>query len=216
MPYEQILFDVDGTLIDSREGIIASVQYAMGKAGRDTLDPKTIQKTIGMPLIPMIQALVPDLDEENSKQMAVWYREYFSDRGVMQHQVYDGVAELLAKLHEAKKTLTVVTSKPLPFTERVLEKLDFRKYFCMVYAPEVTLKTRKKGEFIADFLKESGVDLTACVMIGDRAEDINAAGENGMSAIGVTYGFGSQQELENAGAIKVADNAVQLGEMLLS
>jgi len=215
MQFQQILFDVDGTLIDSREGIVAAMQFALDKANIDSIGAETIQRCIGMPLVPMIQALVPDLDEKSAGQMAIWYREYFADRGVLQHRVYDGMAQLLAQLAAAKLTLTVVTSKPLPFAQRVLEKLDFQQYFSTIYAPDLGLKPRKKGEFIGDFLRDSKANVATCVMIGDRAEDINAANENAMASIGVTYGFGSRSELEQAGASRIADSAAQLGEFLL-
>lgn len=204
--YNTILFDLDGTLTDSSPGIINSVIYALNKYGIDATDNPKLKKFLGPPLVDSFKDYF-DFSDEKAAEAVTFYREYFSTKGLLENNVYSGITELLDELKSLGKKLIVATSKPEPFTYRILEHFDLMKYFDFVAGSNLDNTRSKKAEVISYALSSCNItDLSDVVMIGDREHDIIGANQIGIDSIGVLYGYGSLQELEAAGATHIAEN----------
>ena len=198
--YETILFDLDGTLTDPGEGITNSVAYALRKYGIEVADRKELYKFIGPPLKDSFMKYYGFSEEEAIKAIE-YYREYFRDTGIFENKVYGGVEDMLIALKKADKKIVLATSKPEEFALRILEHFDLKKYFDVVAGASMDSSRSKKGDVIAYALSMCDIpDKKVAVMVGDREHDIIGARENGLDAIGVLYGYGSEEELKECGA----------------
>jgi acetolactate synthase-1/2/3 large subunit len=202
-----ILFDLDGTLIDSSAGIINSMLHALR-----SVDRNKIKSAIGLPLLPMIKKLLPNITEEEANVIAKRYRSHYSKIGLYNSVLYDGVFELL-DMFSKEYNLYIVTSKPVQFAESIAKKLNIHKYFKSIKGPDLSFIPKNKTELISELLKKEGLTPESCIMIGDRAEDILAAETNNIKTIGVSYGYGSAKELDKA--ILIANSTYDLMEILL-
>ncbi len=214
MPYRVILFDLDGTLTDPTEGITKSVQYALSKfdIGAELDQLRTF---IGPPLHHSFMNAY-GFDEPTAKQAVDFYREYFSDRGIYQNQVFEGVPALLENLRDGGRQLCVVTSKPGLYAERILEHFELASSFGAVVAPGLDLADAEKSVLIKRALNQyTEREPADFVMVGDREHDIIDASANGIDAISVTYGAGSHEELTSAAATHVVDSLPELQALLL-
>ncbi len=213
-----ILFDLDGTLTDPREGITKCVQYALERFGIQVSDLNDLVCFIGPPLYESF----PDyygLSEEETMQAVTYYRERFDDVGLFENIVYPGIASLLEALVKAGYILAVATSKPERASIRILEHFDLLKYFTTVVGSELDGSRSKKADVIKEVFKRLDINeelKKRCVMVGDRKHDIIGAQENGICSIGVEYGYAEPGELRNAGASLVVDSVRRLGEIFLS
>ena len=212
--YSTILFDLDGTLTDSSKGIINSIIYALKKYDINDYDMLLLKKFLGPPLHESFEKYF-GFDKEKSLQAVKFYREYFSTKGLLENEVYCGVNDLLQNLKENGKTLIVATSKPQPFTDRIMEHFDLVKYFNFIAGSNMDTTRSKKAEVIEYALSECNInDKSKVVMIGDRAEDIIGAQTVGIDSIGVEYGYGSFDELKNAGATYIVETVEELNKLL--
>ena len=212
--YNTILFDLDGTLTDSEPGIINSIEYALKKYGIEMENKADLRKFLGPPLKASFKQFC-GFSEEKAEQAVEFYREYFRERGIFENNVYQGVVELLEALKAQNKRLVVATSKPEPFTYRILEHFDLLKYFDFVAGSNMDNTRCKKDEVIAYALNSCGItDLQSVVMIGDREHDIIGANKVGIASIGVLYGYGDLQELETAGATYIAKDTNEIYEIV--
>ena len=212
--YNTVLFDLDGTLTDSGEGIINSVVYALDKWGIKVEDREGLKCFIGPPLVDSFEKYY-GFSREKSLKTVEYYREYFSVQGLFENRVYKGVEELLNGLNEAGKTLILATSKPEEYTIRILEHFGLDKYFDFVAGATMDEKRSKKSEVIAWVIKNMEIaDLSCAVMVGDRDQDILGAKENGIDSIGVLYGYGDYGELKGAGATHIADNTQEVFKII--
>ena len=203
--YKYYLFDLDGTITASEEGIINSVVHALERMGVEHYDRSELRKFIGPPLDDSFKRYF-ELNDEESERAVRFYREYFTERGMYENEVYEGVPELLKRLKKNNKKLVVATSKPEVFTVRILKYFGLFEYFDTVAGATLDGSRTKKEDVIRYALEKSGVnDPALVVMIGDREHDIIGAKKNGLDSIGVTYGYGSREELEAAGATYIAD-----------
>ena len=193
-----IFFDLDGTLTDSAPGIIHSVQYALNKYGIKA-DENELRVFIGPPLVHSFQERF-GFDHDKALEAVVYYREYFTAGGMFENSVYPGVKELLQKLKADGRTLAVATSKPELFSRQILEHFALTPYFDFIGGAAMDESRTKKVEVLEYALQELQVDPAEAVMIGDRKDDIEAACSLGTKSIGVLYGYGSREELANAGA----------------
>lgn len=215
MKNQYILFDLDGTLTDPKEGITKSVQYALAKMGIAVDDPDTLCPFIGPPLAESFQKFY-QMNEEESLLAVKNYREYFSVRGIFENEVYEGIPEMLKALQEAGRTLIVATSKPTDYAERILEHFQLDDYFDFVAGATMDGSRVRKQDVIQYALEELElIDLSELVMVGDRMHDILGAKEFDIPTIGVLYGYGSREELEKAGAEELAKSVKDLQELLL-
>lgn len=212
--YSTILFDLDGTLSDSSQGIINSIIYALEKYDVNDYDMPLLRKFLGSPLHESFEKIM-GFDKEKSLQAVKLYREYFSSKGLFENEIYGGVSDLLQNLKENGKTLIVATSKPQPFTDRIMEHFNLAKYFDFIAGSNMDTTRSKKAEVIEYALSECNIkDKSKVVMIGDRAEDMIGAQTVGVDSIGVEYGYGTFDELKNADATYIVKTVDELKDLL--
>ncbi|MBQ2729708.1 MAG: HAD family hydrolase [Clostridia bacterium] len=213
--FDYILFDLDGTLTDPGEGITNSVAYALNAYGIEVGDKSALNTFIGPPLHESFQKYY-NFSILQSFDAVTKYREYYHDRGIFENKVYDGVPEMLKALKDAKKTVIMATSKPTVFAERIAVHYGFRQYFDVIVGSELDGRRVDKAEVIEEALKQANVtDKVKCVMIGDRLHDIVGGKKNGLSTVGVLYGYGSYDELFEAGADTIVETVENLCSYLL-
>lgn len=214
--YKYILFDLDGTLTDPKEGITNCVQYALDKYGFYNQPMDLLLKFIGPPLTESFMVYY-GMDLEQAKDAVEKYRERFKDIGIYENKLYDGVDEMLCRLKECGKVLAVASSKPEVFVERILEYFNIRQYFDIVKGSFLDGTRVNKAEVIEAVFAElpENLDKTELVMVGDRLHDVNGAKTVGVDCIGVSFGYGGRKELEEAGADAVADTVEQLLNLIL-
>ncbi len=210
MKKEYLLFDLDGTLTDSKEGITKSVQYALREFGIEEEDLDRLCCFIGPPLKDSFIKYYGFSDEEAKKAVNI-YREYFSVRGLYENRVYEGAEKVLQSLLDSGKKLYVASSKPEYFVHKILKHFHMDSYFLFMGGSDMGGAREKKADVIRYVLEECGIhDREHVVMIGDREHDILGAKEVGIDSVGVLYGFGSRQELEEAGAGAIAETIFDL------
>lgn len=194
MHQQTILFDLDGTLTDPREGITRSIQYALAKLDIDEPDLARLEHFIGPPLLQAFMQFY-GFDEAKAWQAVNFYRERFKVTGLYENRVFEGVSELLEGLQAQGRTLYIATSKPWEFAREIARHFDFARYFKVIYGSELDGTHTNKVELIAHLLAEENLDPAQTLMIGDRKHDLIGARSNGLEAVAVGYGFGSREEL---------------------
>ena len=210
-----VFFDLDGTITDSREGIINGFVHALEHFGIKVEDRKYLERFIGPSLAESFRNEY-GFNEEQVIQAIAKYREYYSVIGLKESILYDGIKELIIELTKNNKTVILATAKPQVFSEKILENYGIKQYFKFVSGATLDGSRGKKGDIIRYAIENIGpVNIDECIMIGDRYHDIQGAKENNMKSIGVTYGFGSEEELKEAGADYIAHNAEELRNILL-
>ncbi|MGR6835211.1 HAD family hydrolase [Syntrophomonas erecta] len=210
--YQTILFDLDGTLTDPKEGITKSVQYALNKSGIKVPEQDELVKFIGPPLVESFRKFF-QLGHDQAWKAVEYYREYFSVRGMYENEVYPGIDNLLKDLSEQGKCLAVATSKPTIYSERILEYFKLDKYFSLVIGSNLDGSRVVKKEIIE--IAQAGKDPGQTVMVGDRMHDVVGAHHNGIDSIAVAYGYGSIEELTNADPTYLVKTVQELGKLLL-
>ncbi len=213
--YQYILFDLDGTLTDSREGITKSVQYALDKMGIHEPDLKPLERFIGPPLYDEFRRSY-GFDDAEAKQAIDFYRERFGVVGWKENLLYDGIPELLKALTEAGKTLSTASSKPAFFVDKIVKYFNIEQFFTVVSGATLDGSIGTKTQVVQQALERLNVqDRSQAVLIGDRLHDAEGARACGIDCIGVTFGFGSREELESAGANHVVDRVDELLPLLV-
>jgi len=203
--YKYVLFDLDGTLTDSAIGITNSVAYALKRWNIEVEDKSTLNRFVGPPLSWAFQTYF-GFSEEQSFEAVDEYRVYYRERGIFENLVYPGVPEMLDAVRKTGKKVILATSKPEHFAKQILDHFDLTKYFDLVAGATMDYSRAKKGQVIAYALKTFGVtDVSECIMVGDRDQDVNGAREQGFDCIGVLYGYGGREELEASGAKYIAE-----------
>lgn len=205
MAWKYILFDLDGTLTDSSEGILNCVKYALEAANREIPDSKTLLRFIGPPLIDSFQEII-GMDYEAALKATVKYRERFSVIGLFENKPYEGIALALSRLKSQGKILALATSKPENYSIRILQHFHLMKYFDVVVGSIIDGASQKRGskaEVIQEVFRRLQIDEEEkkdVIMVGDRRQDIAGAKACGIASLGVYYGFAEPGELEEAGA----------------
>lgn len=212
---ETVLFDLDGTLTEPDEGILNSVIYALKKFSIEVEDRKELFCFIGPPLVDGFKAKFGFSDEQ--ALLAVkYYREYFSEKGIFENCLYDGVKEMLYGLKKNGKRVVLATSKPQEFAIKILKHFEIFRYFDYICGATMDETRNDKVDVISYIVDNYEFDITKAVMVGDRKYDIEGAHENGIKAIGVLYGYGDKYELEKANADILVDSVKSLNNTLLS
>lgn len=208
------LFDLDGTLTDPGMGITNSVAYALAQYGIQAEDRTVLYPFIGPPLRESFMKFY-GFSEEKAEE-AVWkYREYFSDKGLFENEVYPGIKEMLGGLKNAGARLFVATSKPTGYSKQILDHFELSEYFEDIQGSTMDGSREKKADVIAYLLNVNHIqEKEEVIMIGDRRQDTDGAKENGLDSCGVLYGYGSRDELEEAQADYIAENVEELGKIL--
>lgn len=206
MKYTTVLFDLDGTLTNPGLGITNSVAYALKKYGIDVKDRTELYKFIGPPLLNSFQDYY-GFSEEQAVQAVEYYREYYQKTGIYENYVYEGIPELLKELTAEGITLLVATSKPEPFARLIMEHYHLAEYFTYIAGATMDNKTRVKKADVIRYAMQNceAEDNEKLVMVGDRKHDILGAKEVGIDSIGVLFGYGDREELEQAGATYIAE-----------
>ena len=209
--YTHLLFDLDGTLTDPKEGITRSVQHALRHFGIDEPDLDNLTLYIGPPLIPSFMEF-HHLTRAQAEEALNVYRGRFSTVGLFENRVLDGVPEMLRNLKEQGKTLVVASSKPEEFVLRILERFELLQYFDEVTGASMDEKRSEKKDVIEEALRRLGrtENREGIVMIGDRKHDIEGAKLCALDSVGVYTGFAPEGELEEAGATYIFRS---IGEM---
>lgn len=210
--YRAILFDLDGTLTQSGEGITKSVQYALEKLGKPEPDLKKLEVFVGPPLLQQFMKYA-GLDEETAVKAVEYYRERYTDVGIFENRPYPGVEEMLEGLKRKGYILAVASSKPERFVRRILDHFHLTGYFQEIVGSEMNGGRTSKAEVIEEAL--SRLHMSECrkdvIMVGDKEHDVLGAREAGISCVAVSYGYGTEEELKNSAPLKTVHSA---GEVL--
>src|SRR6478609_10426749 len=208
--YATVLFDLDGTLIDPKVGITTSVQVALAQFGIQIDDRDLLLPYIGPPLRESFQRY-HGLDDAQAVKAIGYYREHFGPKGVFENDLYPGIPELLHTLHDRGSRLIVATSKPTVYAEQIIDHHGLTGYFDLIVGSNLDHTRVAKTEVIAHALAERpGIASGTIVMVGDREHDVIGASNNGIDAIGVSYGYGTSEELHASGAIAVVGSVTEL------
>jgi phosphoglycolate phosphatase len=193
-----IYFDLDGTLTNPKPGITRSIQYALERLGQAVPGEDELTWCIGPPLHASLKKLLGS--DELADRALTLYRERFADIGLFENETYHGIQETLSALAASHPRMFVATSKAAVYAERIIDHFGLRPYFEQVFGAELDGTRTDKTELLRHALETAKVDPAQAIMIGDRSYDIVGARSNGMTAIGVLYGYGSEEELKSAGA----------------
>ena len=213
-----LLFDLDGTLTDPKEGICTCVQYALASFGIQEPDLDKLEPFIGPPLKESFMQFY-DMNEEQAQAAVEKYRERFRDTGIFENRLYDGIPQMLRTLNSKGMFLAVASSKPTVFVERILEHFGIRSYFKAVVGSELDGTRTEKNEVVEEALRQlfgdAPVEKNKVYMIGDRRFDIEGAKAQGVDSVGVTYGYGGMEELREARADYIVRSVEELQRFLL-
>ena len=210
-----ILFDLDGTLTDPALGITNSLMHALKKFGMNIESREELYKFIGPPLVDMMMQEY-GFSKEKAQKGLEYYREYFSVKGLFENEVYEGIPEMLENLQKCGYKLVLATSKPEKFAKQILDHFRLSQYFHFIGGSDMA-ETRSTKEAVIeyDLAALGNPDVSECIMVGDRKYDVEGSREFGIECVGVTFGYGSRKELEEANAAYVVDTVKELGELLM-
>jgi phosphoglycolate phosphatase len=210
MKYKNILFDLDGTLTDPKEGILNSVKFALSRFGTSVPDEDTLLKFIGPPLQDTFRERL-GFSPGDADLAIRYFREYFTTRGIHENRLYPGAAELLGSLVDRGSFLALATTKPTVYANSILENYKIARFFAYVKGSNLDGSESGKAEIIGHIIEKFRLEPGETIMIGDRSHDILGARANRVDSAGVLYGYGSEAELREAGATYIAG---EIGELL--
>jgi phosphoglycolate phosphatase len=211
-----ILFDLDGTLTDPREGITRCIQYALGQLNRDIPPWEQLTWCIGPPLKASFAELLNTTDKIILERALVHYRRRFSDKGLFENILYPGVVSALGDLQGAGFNLFLATSKPRVFAAQILQHFKISSFFQTAYGSELDGRLNDKGELIAHIIDQEGLDTAETLMVGDRVFDIEGGKKNKLVTAAVAYGYGTQEEIAAANPDVVFETIAELSKTMLS
>ena len=198
--FANVLLDLDGTLTDPFDGIAASIRHAMKCMGLGPPPKEALKGAIGPPLRQAFSKFLATQDASRIENAMRFYRERYSVTGLFENRVYPDVPEMLANLNKAGCRLFVATSKPSVYARPIVQHFDLAQYFVNICGSELDGRLENKVALLRFVLDTEGLDQRKTAMVGDRAQDILAAKAHNLCAVGVTWGYGSRNELQDAGA----------------
>lgn len=209
--YKVILFDLDGTLTDSGEGITRSVQYALEKIGKPEPERQKLNIFVGPPLLEQFQEYAA-IDKETAKKAVEYYRERYAPVGIYENELYPGILEMLEELKARGYRLGVASSKPENFVNTVLEHFHMTSYFDQIVGSKPDGGRTDKTAVIEEALLRMGLEKhrNQVIMVGDKEHDVLGARKAGLDCIAVSYGYGIMEELENAHPLKIVNSTEEL------
>lgn len=211
--YKYILFDLDGTLTNPKEGITKCVQHALRYFGIEK-DCDELECFIGPPLKEQFMKFA-GLDEQDAEKAVSVYRERFAPVGLFENEIYPGVLEMLAELKNSGKIIALATSKPTIFASQIVEKYGIAPYLDYLSGSELDGTNVEKSAVVRIAMEALGANSDETVLIGDRKHDAEGAKDNKIACIGVNYGFAAKGELESAGITMIADSPEMITRILL-
>lgn len=212
--FTNVLFDLDGTLVDPGEGISRTVQFVLDRLAPASRLDGALGWYVGPPLREIFSKLLPAYSSGELIERAVsLYLERYESHGARESVVYPGITEMLAGLSESHR-LFVVTSKNTAIAEQILSAHGLRRHFEILVGTERDDRFESKGDAIRFLLRGSKLKSDSTAMVGDREHDVIAGRRNGVFTIGVTYGYGSRRELTEAGADRICDTPRALFELI--
>jgi phosphoglycolate phosphatase len=209
-PYTAVLFDLDGTIVDSAPGITSSLAYTFEAMGLPVPSPARLLEWVGPPIMDSFRDLA-GFDPLTSARALAIYREHYVLTGVFDADLYPGVPDVLRAIHDAGLPLSLATSKPESTARLILEHYDLTKYFDELTGASEDEVRSAKADVVDEALRRlrvRGADLSRPVMVGDRSHDVHGAAAHEVPTIFVTWGYGSPEE--TAGTVAVVDTATEL------
>lgn len=207
-----LFFDLDGTLTDPKPGITGCIRYALERLGEPVPTADELTWCIGPPLFGSFSKLI---GTERAQTAIDLYRERYRDVGLYENELYAGIDEALGRLRSEGAAIYVASSKPLVYVRQILDHFELSAHFTGIFGSELDGTRTDKIELLAFALGQSGVEASDATMIGDRAFDAIGARANGMPFLGALYGYGSLDELREAGATRWVEHPDQLASALI-
>ena len=207
-----LLFDLDGTLTDSRSGIVRCMKHALDTLGAPCPPDDVLASFIGPPIRGAFATLLATSDRSLIERAIALYREEYGERGLFENEIYTGVAQMLDQACELASAAFVATAKLKIYADRIVRRLGLERYFAGVYGPDLSGRLDDKADLLAHLLASENVSPERAVMIGDRAGDVVSARANRVRSIGVLWGYGSESELKNAGRGRPMRDAGRAGD----
>lgn len=212
--YDNLMFDLDGTLTDSKPGLVNAVDYSVRKMGMEPLPRAVVDKFLGPPLFGSFEKHC-GMDMASARTAVAYFREYYGDKGIFENEPYAGIRELLGLLKASGKRLYVATSKPTVTALQVCARFDIEGYFEEILGSELDGSIIEKADIIGILISRHRLNRGRTLMIGDRENDIAGGRENNLATVAVGYGYGCEEELSRSGATYYAKTISDLGDLLL-
>jgi phosphoglycolate phosphatase len=193
-----ILFDLDGTITDPKEGITRCIQFCLGQLGLTSPGADQLTWCIGPPLRGSLSRLLNTSDDALLDRALSYYRKRFSETGIYENALYPGIIYALHRIKTAGLRVFLATSKPRVYARRILDHFDLTQFFYAIHGSELDGRLSDKAELVAYILESENLDPGATLIVGDRFHDIFAGKKNGIMTAAVTYGYGSREEITAA------------------
>ncbi len=213
--YDAVLFDFDGTIADTGRGVFNSIKYAIDAMGFEPISEQSLRTFIGPPIYDSFKrelGMTPEQCDAAVKK----YREKYSESGIYQLEMYDGIEALMRELKHSNIKVGIASSKPENFVFHLLDFLKINELVDFVSCPESDDSPQDKTSLINNAVAALNADKKRVLMVGDRLFDIGGANGAGVESVGVTFGYGSREELEKAGATYIAENSNEIKEVIFS
>lgn len=211
--YQNIMFDLDGTVTDSGRAIMSSVEYALEQMGIEDRSEKKLRAFIGPSLYDSFTREFRMTEEDCQKAISL-YRSIYENERMYDVEIYDGIPKLLDNLKKQGRTLLLITSKPFAFSVKIIEKIGLSQYFDHVTAPGFSDHSSDKKILIERAINEFGLKRSECIMIGDTEYDIRGAADAGIHSIAVTYGYGKPERLVESRPTYMVESVKDIGKIL--
>ncbi|MFH2050359.1 MAG: HAD hydrolase-like protein [bacterium] len=205
--FDNLLFDLDGTISNPKEGIVNCINYAVDRIEGKLLSPESLEQYIGPPLEEIFFSVLRVPDENNIKYAVQLYKEKYHDDGWKQNVLYNGIHDVLRRLNESGKECYICTTKSTKIAKLIIKHFKLGQYFKEVFGCD---GGRKKSEIISSIIDNYSLDKRKTAMVGDRYIDMQAGVKNNIFTIGVSWGFGSENELINSGADIIIDQPAEI------
>lgn len=210
--FDAVLFDFDGTVADTGDGVFACVRYAIDSYGLEQPSDSEIRKFIGPPMVTSYHALYPQLTDDEVMSLVNRFREKYKSDGLFNYRIYDGMLELLKKLRSNEIKTAVASSKPQEELERIIKASELCKYIDCIVGTDITYKDSDKATIVGEAIKRLGADKSRVLMVGDRKFDIIGAHKIGIPCVAVLYGYGSREEFEECKAEYIVSSCDEIAK----
>jgi len=209
-----VLFDLDGTLTDPKEGITRCIQFSLDQLGREAPQAEDLLWCIGPPLRDSFASLLGSTDKALLDLALQHYRERFTEIGIYENAVYPGIVPALQHIRAFGYQVFLATSKPKVFATRILDHFSLTQFFHGIYGSKIDGRLSDKGDLVAYILKYCALDPRLSLIVGDRSHDIVGGKRNGIMTATVTYGYGTRCEIDAAEPDFIFDSPSELAVFL--